>query len=314
VIFYAHGTTLALAWYLAINMIASLAVAFAAQRLAGSSRRLLAMRLLPAAASLVFTVGVFVPSYVLFEPRDVAEGIDVTLTALAATAGAVILGACARSIAAWLRAARRARVWTQAASPLVLPGAPVPAFRIEAPRPLMALVGIVRPRLIVSSGLVDALTPEELEASVAHELGHHKARDNFKRLAMRGAPDVLCWLPAAAHLERRWAAAAEHTADAAGCTTSEIRLALASALVKVARLMPAPGPAGEPISTLVGGGDIASRVERLIDERAAGEPSRSRTAARIAAVALAVASIALVYAPLLEGVHRTTEILVQRLP
>src|SRR5439155_5531797 len=102
----------------------------------------------------------------------------------------------------------------------------------------------------------------------AHELAHDRGWDNLKRLAMRGAPDLLHWTHTAHLVERRWAAAAEHTADAAATIAGSrtARLALASALVKVARLMPAAPSLGEPISTLVDGGEIAARVERLIDE------------------------------------------------
>src|SRR4029079_11587103 len=40
------------------------------------------------------------------------------------------------------------------------------------------------------------------------------------------------------------------------------------ALLKVARLTPCALPTAEPISTLVGGGDIASRVRSLVDDAA----------------------------------------------
>src|SRR5205823_6090137 len=105
-------------------------------------------------------------------------------------------------------------------------------------------------------GLLEALTPEELTAGASHEIAHHRGRDNLKRLAMRGAPDLLHWTPAARALERRWAAAAEHRADATAAIVRSpaARLALASALVKIARLMPVDPPVTDPISTLVGGG------------------------------------------------------------
>src|SRR5207248_815435 len=187
-----------------------------------------------------------------FEPRDSVEGFAVTLTTFAALAAAVLVAAATRGAHAWGRAIRRARVWTQTAEPFAIAGVNLPTFRIEAPQPLMALVGIVRPRLIVTRGLIETLTPEEVAAGAAHELAHHRAWDNLKRLVMRGAPDVLHWMPAARRLEREWAAAAEHNADAAApiVASRAARLALASALVKVARLMPVPVRTGEPISTL----------------------------------------------------------------
>jgi Zn-dependent protease with chaperone function len=315
VTYLTHGITLALAWFFVVNAVASAAVAFAVRRVPRSASLLFGLRLFPAAISAAFVAAVFLPSYWRFEPRDFTEGFDLTLTALAGVAAVLIAAALGRGGAAWWRAARRARAWTDTAVPLQLADVEIPVFRIDAAQPLLALAGILHPRLIVTRGLMEALTAEELAASVAHEIGHHSARDNLKRLAMRGAPDVLRWLPAARALERAWAAAAEHDADAAAsiARSRAMRLALASALVKVARLMPAAAPPAEPISTLVGGGDIASRVQRLIDD-APGIGS-SRHGARWFAVAAASAvSLAAGYGPLLEAVHRATETLVHSLP
>jgi hypothetical protein len=77
--------------------------------------------------------------------------------------------------------------------------------------------------------------------------------------------------------------------------------------------MPATLPIAEPISTLVGGGAIAARVQRLIDD-APRPADRSSRAPWLAAVSAAAIVVALEYAPLLETVHRATEILVHRLP
>jgi beta-lactamase regulating signal transducer with metallopeptidase domain len=316
--FLAHGTTLALVWFLAINALASAAVVIvAARRIPRTGSVLLALRLLPAAASIAFVAIAFVPSYWRFEPRDFVEGFDVTLTAAAALAAAVLVLAAGRAISAWRGAARRARAWNRLATPLTLDNFDLPAFVIEHSQPVMALAGILRPRLILTRGLLDVLTPEEIAAGAAHELAHDRGRDNLKRLAMRGAPELLHWTRTAHLLERRWAAAAEHTADAAAAIAGNraARFALASALVKVARLMPAAPSLGEPISTLVDGGEIAARVERLLDDRPAAAVRRTISAPwmLLGAAALASAFVA-GYVPLLEAVHHVTEVLVQSLP
>jgi Zn-dependent protease with chaperone function len=321
-----HGATLALAWFFATNVAASAAVAIVTNRAnrangARYARRsallLLLLRLLPSAASVLFVALVFVPSYWKFEPREFTEGFDLTLTLAAAAACALSVSAFVQGAIAWRRAMGRARAWTQTAEPLAVDGLGIPAFRVEAEQPVMALVGIVRSRLLVTRGLIDALTPEELAVSIAHEIGHHRAWDNLKRLAMRGAPDLLGWMPAARRLEHAWAAAAEHTADAGASASADraARFALASALVKIARLMPPPPSFAEPISTLVGDGEIASRVRRLIDEAPPRDAaSRPASPARLALAVAAAVSLALAYAPLLATVHRATEVLVHHLP
>src|SRR5262249_17645668 len=161
------------------------------------------------------------------------------------------------------RAVLRARAWLRLARLLDLDSA-VPVYEIPIDTPMMALVGVVRPRLIVTRGVVSALTIDELRAGVAHEIGHLRAWDNLKRLAMVSGPDVVAATSVAATIQARWASAAEHAADRAAGGDSERRCALASALVKVAKLTPAATPIAEPISTLVDGGDIASRVQRLL--------------------------------------------------
>jgi Zn-dependent protease with chaperone function len=318
--FVLHGITLALAWFLAVNIAVSLCVACVARRTTGTARARPAafwfsLRILPAAAAAVFVATLFLPSYWIYEPREFVEGFDLTLTACAL--GGLALGtvALARGLLAWWRACERARVWMQTARPLALPATLLPAFEIEANAPIMALVGIARPRLLVTRGLLEALTPEELEASVAHEMGHRRGWDNLKRLIMRAAPDVLASTSVARGIERRWASASELEADRLAGADRFSRCALASALVKVARLMPSVTPHTEPVCTLVGGGEIASRVERLVIDPCAAPVVRPLSTRWSIAVALLAASVvALSYGPLVHAVHAATEVLVNSLP
>src|SRR5262249_36506105 len=153
----------------------------------GSAAFWLGLRLLPAAASTAFVVVVFLPSYWTYEPRAV-EDLDATLALLAFASLACICAAAARGCAAWWRASR----WAPARGPVAAlcrarPPAldsGIPVYTIPAPPPMMALVGVIRPRLIVTRGVVSALTIDELRAGVAHEIGHLRAWDNLKRLAM----------------------------------------------------------------------------------------------------------------------------------
>ena len=314
--FLLHGATLAFAWFLLLNLAATAGVAFVSARLTRRGRPApaglwLALRLAPAALSIAFVAIVFLPSYWRYEPRQDVEGFDVTLTTLAFLAMAVLGAAVVRGVTAWRGAARRAAGWMGAARPLSLAGAPMPAFAIDADVPVMALVGVLRPRLMITRPVLDALTHEELDASVAHELGHWRAWDNLKRLAMRAAPDLL-WASAAARLlERRWAAASEHLADRGAGDNERERCALASALVKVARLTAPAAAVTEPTSALVDGGDITARVQRLLED-APSDPGRRSPRWQMLAVMASV--FVLGYSPLLRGVHVVTEMLVSSLP
>jgi len=314
--FLVHGATLTLACFLAINLILSALVIWIARRRPRTTSPAFwfALRILPATSAAVFAAIVFVPSYWRYEPRDFVEGFDVSLTMLALAALALLGAGLARGVSAWTRAKERSRRWMRTAQPIDLGTAPLPAFVVDTPAPMMALVGVWRPHVIVSRRLIEVLTDEELAASVAHELGHHRASDNIKRLAMGAAPDLLAPMSIARVIERRWASAAEHAADRMnGVTTAAVRCALASALVKVARLTPPEPTLAEPISTLIGGGEIASRVHVLLDDRIVS-PVRPHGPRPWLIGAIAIAAFAAAYAPLLRAVHELTEVLVQTLP
>src|SRR6266850_1712163 len=97
-----HGGTLTLAWFLIVNTVLSAAVAAWAARTtsgrnrAGAPSLWFVARVGPAAAALLFVAGVFAPSYWKYEPREFAEGFDVTLTALALGAACLFVAAGAR--------------------------------------------------------------------------------------------------------------------------------------------------------------------------------------------------------------------------
>jgi len=204
------------------------------------------------------------------------------------------------------------------ARPVRLAGG-VPTFEIDADAPMMALVGILRPRVIVTKSLVTALSTDEIQAGITHELAHWRARDNLKRLAIQASPDLLAFGRAGRAIERRWASAAEHAADClAGGADPNARCALASALVKIARLMPQRTRDAEPIGTVepmstFGGGDLTSRVARLLNP-----PSSSAEAvlpvARWTAVGIAAVATVACYPSWLVAVHEATETLVRLLP
>jgi hypothetical protein len=321
--YWLYGATLGFTWFLALNIALSLVVAALARplaaRLAGvepaaRARALLAARLLPSGISTLFVAAVFLPSFLRLEPRNFDEAFGLTTTTFAVVSCALLVASSWRAVSAVAELAARTRGWLRRADAIALPDAPVPAFCLDAPTPSMSLVGLIRPKLLVTRSLVDLLTRDELAAAIAHEAGHHGSRDNLKRLAMRATPDALSVLGACRLLEREWALAAEQAADAHAARDRARGLALASALLKVARLTP-PDPAGALVSPLVGGRAVASRVSRLVEP--AGEPRRRSLLARAAVVAsgltaagLAVAS----YGPLLESVHNISEVLVRVLP
>ncbi|HEX6324592.1 MAG TPA: M56 family metallopeptidase [Vicinamibacterales bacterium] len=246
-------------------------------------------RLLPAAAAIAATALVLAPGYYRYEQRGEPEGVGLVL-ALAAAAGFLIAaGALVRAGAAVIRAAALRRRWLAAGRPIDVAGAGMPAYAIESAFPLVAVLGVLRPRLFISSSVLRACSPPQLEAIIDHERRHVSACDNAVRLLMDAAPDALGLTRASRRLAAAWHQAAEHRADDAAAR----RLDLASALVRVARLAADTGPGALPASALYRGEAVEERVRRLVDSAPSGpDMPRGILGAAAAALAVAVASAA----------------------
>jgi beta-lactamase regulating signal transducer with metallopeptidase domain len=146
----------------------------------------------------------------------------------------------------------------------------VAAWVIDGTVPFVMLAGVLRPRLVISSGVVAALSAEQLSAVVRHERAHGASRDNLKRLLVLLAPGILPFasgfrILGFQNLERAWAKTLEWAADdRASAGKTRRSLSLAAALVRVARLgsaMPAPALA---TSLMADGADLSERVDRLL--------------------------------------------------
>ncbi len=304
-----------LAWFLLVSLAASVATLGMARVMsrwpAVRSRPSfwLALRLLPGATSLLFVLAVFAPAFQRFEPAEAGEAVGFGLACLAAAALAVMGHAAVRGAAGLRMSARQARAWLRDSDEVSRPGAPVRIHCVRSDRPSVSLIGVFRPRLFITRPVVEALTEEELEAVVAHELEHRSAWDNLKRLVVLASPDLLALAGAGRRLEARWAQAVEADADRrAGRGESGRRLALASAILKVARLMPAATPHPAPVSDIYSGGPVAARVERLVRP----EPQKPRLGL-LPWTALGFAALAgwwATSAPVLHAIHHLTEFLV----
>jgi len=137
-----------------------------------------------------------------------------------------------------------------------------------------------------------ACNGEEFREVLAHEAAHLAARDNLKLLLLTAVPDVLRWTPLGAALTARWRAAAECEADrSATGADRERRLALASALVKVARLLGDHQPPRPALGMPVAADDVPARVRALLAPP--GRPARSGIALILAGGALLIPLLAL---------------------
>jgi len=231
------------------------------------------------------------------------------MCALAIATVSIVVAAIIRGLRS-IRATRRlSRSWENAAQPLELKEFSIPAFVIDARFPVVAIVGVVRPRLYVARKVLASCSAEEFEAILSHERAHIRHSDNSLRLLLRCFPDLLAFTPTASWLERGWAQATEEAADDEAVAAGK-GSALASALCKVARL--ARGNLAVAALALVGDGEVAHRIGRLVrPESTAISVSRGRFDLLRFAILLAVPL--LVASTELSRVHSITEALVRLL-
>lgn len=133
-------------------------------------------------------------------------------------------------------------------------------FALPSSRPAAFCAGLLRPRLVVSTGLLERLDAEEQQAVVCHELVHARSREPLKCLLARLAARTFFWLPALGALLDRYMLVKELAADREAVTRTS-RAALAGALSQV---IAQPTPAGA-----VGMSEFAAaRIDRLFEPEA----------------------------------------------
>jgi Zn-dependent protease with chaperone function len=152
---------------------------------------LLGLRGFPFAASGLIVLGIVVPAFLRHEPEGGEEHLSFKLIVLTTIAATLVVHSVGRSLHLLLRTRRLTREWQRSAEKLAVKDAPLPVFRFVHEHPQMAVVGLLRPRLFVSSGAFALLDADELDAAFAHEAAHYRAGDLWKQLMMRALPDLL---------------------------------------------------------------------------------------------------------------------------
>lgn len=272
------GLSLLLAALLTFNSVATLVIA-GLWRLAGRAtdswtaaaraRLLFSLRILPPVLAFLTVSLLLVPSYLAYEPRHAAETVSFKLALLAIFSATGIAVSVYRGIGTHRATANLTSDWLRQGKPIQIPGIYIRSYEIKHAFPLIGIVGFLRPRLFIASQVLEVLTPEEITAAVAHENGHLTARDNLKRGLLQACRDALLIIPCGRLLDRSWSEASEEAADEnAARQGNGVALDLASALVKIARIIPLGGRPTMPAGVFLLGDEetkgIKSRVRRLI--------------------------------------------------
>ena len=263
------------------------------------------LRVAPLMATVVVTLALMVPSFVLLEPRSIEEDIAVPLVLGLACLLLFALGLF-RVVAAQKRSSRVIAEWLEGASVLEA-GSGAPTFQAIRATPPLTLVGVRSPKVVVSDATVALLSADELRVAVRHEVVHMRSRDNLKKLVFQCAP-----FPGMSGLEHAWQEAAELAADDGAVSSVREALDLAAALIKLSRLIPVRRAPAFTMGLVGGPAFLSGRIERLLawDSTKAYSVHANwpRTIAPVLAALLCAASL---YGPALTQTHRITEWLVR---
>jgi len=177
---------------------------------------------------------------------------------------------------------------------------------VDVPEAIVAVIGGWRPQVVAAERVITACSHDEFRQVVAHEAAHISARDNLKLLLLLACPDALAWTALGAALSERWRSEAEFAADqrATGDDPHK-RIALASALIKVARLFASSQRARHALTMSVALNNVEGRVRQLLAPPYAASGTICKVLATFALV------MPVVVLPLYALVHELIETLVR---
>ncbi|HET9830347.1 MAG TPA: M56 family metallopeptidase [Vicinamibacterales bacterium] len=202
---------------------------------------------------------------------------------------AVWLAGSAATLVRWWRQWLPVRAALRAAMPVTLHGEyDVTGIAVMASPEMFepGVIGFRRPVLVVPEGLVERLTPAQMNALVAHERCHVRCHDNFVA-AMHMAVEVIFWF----HPLVWWIAARQVDERERACDEAVLRAGsrpsdYADSILTVCRWS-----LGSPVSCVSGitGSDLRTRIEMIMANRVG---RRLNAMGRMLLVAAAAALVA----------------------
>jgi len=275
-VYYLLGISITLAFLLIVNMTAAVVASLVWRAISGMvgdlsvgtrSKIIFGLRTLPIVAALIFVLAFIVPAYLLHEPEDSGEIVSAKLALIAILCATGVTIATFRVLQTWLSTRSLMRNWLTGSTQIGIGGVDLPIHQISHQFPVLAVVGVFRPRIFVAETVLAALSENELRAAIAHEYGHLRGRDNLKRTILRICRDLVIF-PIGEGLDLAWAQTAEIEADEFAAREGNRKaLDLASAIVKISRIVPLGSTPTLPVGAYIiteRGGDLSSRVTRLL--------------------------------------------------
>lgn len=163
----------------------------------------------------------------------------------------------------------------------------------------LVVLGWLKPVVLVPTAALLALSPEALEALLAHELAHVRRGDFLANLVQTFAEAVLFYHPAVWWLSRRIRQEREHCCDDAAVQACGDPILYASALVGLEELRIRPNLIPD-LAPAASGGHLMLRIQRLLrahPTHAPAPPVATFIPALLLAVVLGIATLSASDAP-----------------
>jgi beta-lactamase regulating signal transducer with metallopeptidase domain len=196
-----------------------------------------------------------------------------------------------RSIGGWAVAERLARRHTSPADAVWEKRSFLLAKRLRVSRPVRlavsaraqvpAVVGWLRPVILMPATVFTGLTAEQIEALLAHELAHVRRHDYVVNLMQTAAETLFFYHPGVWWVSRNIREERENCCDDLAVESCGDTLAYVRALAEMEQLRATP----PRLAVAATGGSLLGRIQRLLQSK---PPASSAPAAIIAIVGLAV--------------------------
>jgi beta-lactamase regulating signal transducer with metallopeptidase domain len=149
------------------------------------------------------------------------------------------------------------------------------------------VIGWFRPLILLPSAALTGLTPQQLEAILAHELAHIRRHDYWMNLVQAAAEILLFYHPAVWWVSNRIRVEREHCCDDMGVAVCGDPLTYARALLVMEELRSVSRP--PRLALALDGSALFQRVRRLLEPApsAHGEPARWLAGLSMAVLVLA---------------------------
>ncbi|MFZ0578411.1 MAG: M56 family metallopeptidase [Psychrobacillus psychrotolerans] len=107
---------------------------------------------------------------------------------------------------------------------------------VSNPAPIAITMGFVKPKIVISTGLINLLTDDELNAVISHEIYHKDNRDPLKIFLLSLCASTIGYIPILKWFNHQYRIIQEVLADEFAITKQETSINLGSALLKMLKV------------------------------------------------------------------------------